>query len=61
MEQNLLVFFVLFLVTMSYGQTTRYVYETSVDPDSIILVSMKTEKTFLDSKGSKSFSLVKIK
>jgi GLPGLI family protein len=54
MRQKLLGFFVLFLATMSYGQTTRYVYETYINPDSINLVSMKMEKTFLDIKGNKS-------
>lgn len=54
MGKKLLVFFVLFLVTMSYGQTIRYIYETSVNPDSINLVSLKTEKTFLDIKGKQS-------
>lgn len=39
---------------MSYGQTIRYVYETSVNPDSINLVSLKFEKTFLDIKGNQS-------
>jgi GLPGLI family protein len=37
-----------------YGQTTRYIYETSVNPDSINLVSMKTERTFLDIKANRS-------
>lgn len=54
MKQKLLGFFVLFLVGMFNGQTTRYVYETQVNPDSINLVTMKTERTFLDIKGSKS-------
>ncbi|MCS3530077.1 GLPGLI family protein [Chryseobacterium sp. JUb7] len=54
MKQKLIIFFVLFLLTSSYGQTTRYIYETSVNPDSINLVSLKTEKTFLDIKGSRS-------
>ena len=54
MRQKLLGFFVLLLTTMSYGQTTRYIYETSVNPDSINLVSMKTERTFLDVKGARS-------
>lgn len=54
MKQKLLGFFVLFVVAMSYGQTTRYIYETAVNPDSINLVSMKTERTFLDIKGGKS-------
>ncbi len=54
MRQKLLGFFVLFLVSVSYGQTTRYIYETAVNPDSINLVSMKIEKTFLDVKGSRS-------
>jgi GLPGLI family protein len=55
MRQKLLGFFVLFLVSLSYGQTTRYIYETAVNPDSINLVSMKIEKTFLDVKGNRSF------
>jgi len=38
----------------SYGQTARYIYETSVNPDSINLVSMKTERTFLDIKANRS-------
>lgn len=39
---------------MSYGQTTRFIYETLVNPDSINLVTMKTEKTFLDIKANRS-------
>lgn len=54
MKKKLSVFFILFLLTMSYGQTTRYIYETSVNPDSINLVSLKTERTFLDIKGNQS-------
>ena len=54
MKQKLLGFFVLFIVAMSHGQTTRYIYETAVNPDSINLVTVKTERTFLDVKGSKS-------
>ncbi|MDQ0592374.1 GLPGLI family protein [Chryseobacterium ginsenosidimutans] len=54
MKGKLLGFFVFLLVAMSYGQTVRYVYETSVNPDSINLVSMKVEKTFLDIKGNHS-------
>lgn len=54
MKQKVLIFFVLFLMVASYGQTTRYIYETSVNPDSINLVSMKIEKTFLDIKGNRS-------
>lgn len=46
MRQKLLGFFVLLLTAMSYGQTTRYIYETSVNPDSVNLVSMKKERTF---------------
>lgn len=44
----------LFFTTVSYGQTTRFVYETLVNPDSINLVSMKSERTFLDIKGDRS-------
>ncbi|WP_415324986.1 GLPGLI family protein [Chryseobacterium sp. MMS23-Vi53] len=54
MKQKLLLFFVLFSFIMFYGQTTRYIYETSVNPDSINLVTMKTERTFLDIKASRS-------
>lgn len=54
MKQKLSGFFVLFLAVFSYSQTTRYIYETSVNPDSINLVRMKTERTFLDVKGSRS-------
>lgn len=54
MKNKLPVFFVLFLLSMSYGQTTRYIYETAVNPDSINLVGLKTERTFLDIKGSQS-------
>jgi GLPGLI family protein len=53
-KQKLLVFLVLFSVIKSYGQTTRYIYETSVNPDSINLVTMKTERTFLDVKANRS-------
>lgn len=54
MKQKLLGFFVLFSIIFSQAQTTRYIYETAINPDSINLVSMKTERTFLDVKGGKS-------
>lgn len=54
MKKKVLVFLMLFLLTMSYGQTIRYIYETSVNPDSINLVSLKSEKTFLDIKDNRS-------
>ncbi|MBO9692704.1 GLPGLI family protein [Chryseobacterium sp.] len=54
MKQKITVFFVLFFITVSYGQTTRFVYETLVNPDSINLVSMKSERTFLDIKEGHS-------
>ncbi|MFS4471870.1 GLPGLI family protein [Chryseobacterium sp. T20] len=54
MKQKIIVFFVLFFTIVSYGQTTRFVYETLVNPDSINLVSMKSERTFLDVKGDHS-------
>jgi GLPGLI family protein len=54
MKQKITVFFVLFFTAVSYGQTTRFVYETLVNPDSINLVSMKSERTFLDIKGDHS-------
>lgn len=50
MGQKIITFFVLFFTAISYGQTTRFVYETLVNPDSINLVSMKSERTFLDIK-----------
>lgn len=54
MGQKIIIFFVLFFTALSYGQTTRYVYETLVNPDSINLVSMKSERTFLDIKEGRS-------
>ncbi|SDI63069.1 GLPGLI family protein [Chryseobacterium jejuense] len=54
MRQKLLVFCMLLSVMVCYGQTIRYVYATLVNPDSINLVSMKSERTFLDIKGSRS-------
>lgn len=54
MKQKITAFFVLFFITVSYGQTTRFVYETLVNPDSINLVSMKSERTFLDIKEGRS-------
>ncbi|MCW1963606.1 GLPGLI family protein [Chryseobacterium viscerum] len=54
MKQKITAFFVLLFTAVSYGQTTRFVYETLVNPDSINLVSMKNERTFLDIKGDRS-------
>lgn len=54
MGQKIITFFVLFFTAISYGQTKRFVYETLVNPDSINLVSMKSERTFLDIKGGNS-------
>ncbi|WP_426476701.1 GLPGLI family protein [Chryseobacterium sp. CBSDS_008] len=54
MKQKITAFFVLFFTAVSYGQTIRFVYETLVNPDSINLVSMKSERTFLDIKGDRS-------
>ncbi|TZF96009.1 GLPGLI family protein [Chryseobacterium panacisoli] len=54
MGQKIIIFFVLFFTAVSYGQTARYVYETLVNPDSVNLVSMKSERTFLDVKGNRS-------
>ena len=36
------------------SQTERYVYQTEVNPDTINLVNMKVENTFLDIKGKQS-------
>lgn len=36
------------------SQTERYVYQTEVNPDTINLVNMKVENTFLDIKGNQS-------
>ncbi|WP_343685677.1 GLPGLI family protein [Chryseobacterium gleum] len=54
MGQKIITFFVLFFTAISYGQTTRFVYETLLNPDSINLVSMKSERTFLDIKEGHS-------
>ncbi|WP_419869218.1 GLPGLI family protein [Chryseobacterium sp. CT-SW4] len=54
MKKRLLGLLVLLFVNAAYGQTIRYVYETSVNPDSINLVDLKNEITFLDIKGNKS-------
>lgn len=54
MKIKLLAFFSLLLAIVMHGQTIRYIYETSVNPDSINLVRMKNERTFLDIKGDKS-------
>lgn len=54
MRQKTIAFFVLLFAAVSYGQTTRFVYETLVNPDSVNLVSMKSERTFLDVKGARS-------
>ncbi|SFN65852.1 GLPGLI family protein [Chryseobacterium oleae] len=54
MRNKFLIFFGLFLLTMYHGQTIRYIYQTSVNPDSINLVSLKSEKTFLDVRGNQS-------
>ncbi|WP_379967920.1 GLPGLI family protein [Epilithonimonas sp. UC225_85] len=37
-----------------WSQTERYVYQTEVNPDTINLVNMKVENTFLDIKGNQS-------
>lgn len=52
--------FILILFTISFGklysQTERYIYETQVNPDTINLVSMIHERTFLDiKKGHSTF------
>ena len=54
MKNKVLSVFALFLLTVTYGQTTRFVYDTYVNPDSINLVTLKNEFTFLDVKGGKS-------
>jgi len=54
MEKKLYFFFAMLSAAMFYSQTTRFVYETSVNPDSINLVTVKTEKTFLDVKENRS-------
>lgn len=37
-----------------FSQTERYIYQTEVNPDTINLVNMKVENTFLDIKNSQS-------
>lgn len=54
MKNKLLGLAALFSFIMSYGQTTRFVYDTYVNPDSINLVTLKNEITFLDVKNDKS-------
>lgn len=46
----------LLLLTLSQikAQTTRYIYETYVNPDTVNLVSIKPERTFLDVKKDRS-------
>ncbi|MCG2794026.1 MAG: GLPGLI family protein [Weeksellaceae bacterium] len=50
--------FFLFITLSFFGkfmsQTERYIYQTEVNPDTINLVNMKVEKTFLDIKGKQS-------
>ena len=48
----LMVFFSFFGKVLS--QTERYIYQTEVNPDTINLVNMKVENTFLDIKGNQS-------
>ena len=49
---------ILMLVFSFFGkvlsQTERYIYQTEVNPDTINLVNMKVENTFLDIKGNQS-------
>ena len=37
-----------------WSQTERYIYQTEVNPDTINLVNMKVENTFLDIKNNQS-------
>ena len=39
---------------ISFGQTERYIYQTEANPDTINLVDMKVERTFLDVSRTKS-------
>lgn len=38
----------------SFGQTERFIYQTEANPDTINLVDMKVERTFLDVSKTKS-------
>ncbi|TDX84786.1 GLPGLI family protein [Epilithonimonas xixisoli] len=49
----ILMIFLLFPASI-FCQTERYIYQTEVNPDTINLVNMKVEKTFLDIKADKS-------
>lgn len=50
--------FVLMMMISFFGkmmsQTERYIYQTEVNPDTINLVNMKVENTFLDVKNNQS-------
>lgn len=50
--------FILVILFSFYGelfsQTERYIYQTEVNPDTINLVNMKVENTFLDIKNNQS-------
>lgn len=49
-----LLFVLSFMAFFAAAQTERYIYETSVNPDTINLVDMSLEKTYLDIKGKNS-------
>lgn len=53
--KKLFILMILFCVSGKLlSQTERYIYQTEVNPDTINLVNMKVENTFLDIKANQS-------
>jgi GLPGLI family protein len=53
--KKLIILMILFSVSGKlWSQTERYIYQTEVNPDTINLVNMKVEKTFLDIRNNQS-------
>lgn len=60
-KQSVLIMKKIFILMMLFSffgkmmsQTERYIYQTEVNPDTINLVDMKMERTFLDVKNNQS-------
>ncbi|RRQ47136.1 GLPGLI family protein [Chryseobacterium sp. SC28] len=54
MKKLFFLFVTLFCFGKVMSQTDRYIYQTEVNPDTINLVNMKVETTYLDIKGNQS-------
>lgn len=52
--KNIFFLIAIFFFGKLSSQTERYIYQTEVNPDTINLVDMKVEKTFLDIRDKKS-------